>query len=104
VIGFVGLLDGPAGPLAEIPSGFGRYQTPRRTYQQAYPEPRFQLRDGFGDRGLADVQMLRRRGERPGLHDTNEGLHDGQSIHDEISAVSGLAIALGAQGFGLTML
>jgi hypothetical protein len=72
--------------------------------ESPHAKPRFQQRDGLGDRGLADFQTLRRRGERLGLHDTNEGLHDGQSIRDETSVVSGLAVASGAQGFALSML
>jgi len=83
------------GAFVEIPARFGWREAARGTHQQTHPEPLFQLCDRLGNGGLTDAQVPRSRGERPGLHDANEGFHYCQAIHVHASGNEVLDIRSG---------
>jgi hypothetical protein len=78
---FVGVLDRPLGARVEAEPGLGGREALGRPQQQADAEPLFERSDGFGDGGLADLEVARRRRERARLDDAAENLHGGHSVH-----------------------
>ena len=57
----VRVIDDFARPFIEMLPGLGRGQPSCGTHQQAHTEPPFEVRDGFGHRRLADLEIPRRR-------------------------------------------
>ncbi len=49
--------------------------------KQLDAEPGLQLGNGLGHRGLADAELPRRSGERPGIHHAEQRLHRRKLIH-----------------------
>jgi hypothetical protein len=80
-LGLVRLPDRSLGAFVELPSGLGCVQAARRPHDQLHPEPLLQLRDRFGNRGLADAEPLRGGRKRAAFDHVNEGLHGGEPVH-----------------------
>src|SRR5579864_4119044 len=53
----------------------------RRTQQQPYAEPIFELRNCLRHRGLTDTQLLRSAGKRTAVYYTDEAFHRRESVH-----------------------
>jgi hypothetical protein len=78
---FIGFFDGPSGAVIKAVTGLGRRQAVRGTQQQSHAKPILELRDRFGDGGLADAELLCCARKRAGVDNPHKRFHRGESIH-----------------------